>query len=255
VGRPRSGNRQGAFYADRALELDPNNADGHIALGVLCLLKERVQLAPGSADISNLAGFILALSVCPEEAIRLDGLGSGRWISGPELMLRVLGNAYPLSGQIEEAIAAFEAYNARSPGFGLADLVIAYHENGQSEKSKDAARRLLSARRDFTIAAWLKTQVRRDKARLDADVARFAPPGLLWAERSFSLQKMAHHVLGDERTLRDSRDWSPQIHETYPFTGGTASNRLATYRSRRRRHLCRCCDVRVDPARSCWLSA
>jgi hypothetical protein len=49
--------------------------------------------------------------------------------------------------------------------------VIAYHENGQSEKSKDAARRLLSARRDFTIAAWLKTQVRRDKARLEADVA------------------------------------------------------------------------------------
>ena len=31
---------------------------------------------------------------------------------------------------------------------------------------------------------------------------RFAPPGLLWAERSFSLQKLAHHVLGDERTLR-----------------------------------------------------
>ena len=69
-------------YADRALELDPNNADGHIALGVLCLLKERydeavshtrkaVQLAPGSADIANLAGFILALSGCPEEALVL----------------------------------------------------------------------------------------------------------------------------------------------------------------------------------------
>ena len=68
--------------------------------------------------------------------------------------------------------------NARSPGFGLADLVIAYHENGQSEKSKDAARRLLLARRDFTIAAWLKTQVRRDKARLEADVAALRTAGL-----------------------------------------------------------------------------
>ena len=57
----------------------------------------------------------------------------------PALYLGVLGNAYRLSGQIEEAIAAFEAYNARSPGFGLADLVIAYQENGQAEKSKDAA--------------------------------------------------------------------------------------------------------------------
>jgi adenylate cyclase len=176
-------------YADRALELDPNNADGHIALGVLCLLKERydeavshtrkaVQLAPGSADIANLAGFILALSGCPEEALVLAQKSIALSPNHPTLYLGVLGNAYRLSGQIEEAIAAFEAYNARSPGFGLADLVIAYHENGQPEKSKDAARRLQLARRDFTIAAWLKTQVRRDKARLEADVAALRTAGL-----------------------------------------------------------------------------
>src|SRR4249919_857738 len=176
-------------YADRALELDPNNADGHIALGVLCWLEERydeavshsrraVQLAPGSADIANLAGFILALSGRPEEALVLAQKSIALSPNHPTLYLGVLGNAYRLSGQIEEAIAAFEAYNARSPGFGLADLVIAYHENGQSEKSKDAARRLLSARRDFTIAAWLKTQVRRDKARLEADVAALRTAGL-----------------------------------------------------------------------------
>ena len=179
-------------YADRALELDPNNADGHIALGVLCLLKERydeavshtrkaVQLAPGSADIANLAGFILALSGCPEEALVLAQKSIALSPNHPTLYLGVLGNAYRLSGQIEEAIAAFEAYNARSPGFGLADLVIAYHENGQSEKSKDAARRLLLARRDFTIAAWLKTQVLRDKARLEADVAALRTAGLAMA--------------------------------------------------------------------------
>ena len=176
-------------YADRALELDPNNANGHIALGILCLLKERyyeavshtrkaVQLAPGSADIANLAGFILALSGCPEEALVLAQKSIALSPNHPTLYLGVLGNAYRLSGQIKEAIAAFEAYNARSPGFGLADLVIAYHENGQSEKSKDAARRLLLARRDFTIAAWLKTQVRRDKARLEADVAALRTAGL-----------------------------------------------------------------------------
>jgi adenylate cyclase len=194
-------------YADRALELDPNNADGHIALGVLCLLKERydeavahtrkaVQLAPGSADIANLAGFILALSGCPEEALVLAQKSIALSPNHPTLYLGVLGNAYRLSGQIEEAIAAFEAYNARSPGFGLADLVIAYQENGQPEKSKDAARRLLLARRDFTIAAWLKTQVRRDKARLEADVAALRTAGLAMGECSFSSQKLAHTVGG-----------------------------------------------------------
>ena len=37
-----------------------------------------------------------------------------------------LGNAYRLSGRTEQAIAAFKAYHARSPGFGLTDLVIIY---------------------------------------------------------------------------------------------------------------------------------
>ena len=54
----------------------------------------------------------------------------------PAVYLGILGNAYRLSGQIEEAIAAFEAYNARNPGFGLVDLVIAYQENGQPDKAK-----------------------------------------------------------------------------------------------------------------------
>jgi tetratricopeptide (TPR) repeat protein len=92
--------------------------------------------------------------------------------------LGTLGSAYRLSGHIDEAIAAFEAYNARHPGFGLTDLVIAYQENGQADKAKDAAKRLLSARRNFTIAAWLKTQFRRDKARLEADVAALRTAGL-----------------------------------------------------------------------------
>jgi hypothetical protein len=36
----------------------------------------------------------------------------------------------------------------------------------------------LEARRDFTVAAWLKTQFRRDKARLEADVAALRAAGL-----------------------------------------------------------------------------
>jgi adenylate cyclase len=89
----------------------------------------------------------------------------------PPVYLGVLGNAYRLSGRIEEAIAAFKAYDARNPGFGLTDLVIAYQQKGQPEEAKHAAKRLVAARRDFTIASWLKTQFRRDTARLEADVA------------------------------------------------------------------------------------
>jgi len=176
-------------YADRALQLDPNNADGHIALGLLFWLRgqydeaiynarKAVQLAPGSTDVAELASFILTPSGSPEEGLVLIQKATTLSPNHPPMYLGILGNAYRLSGQIDEAIAAFEAYNARSPGFGLVDLVIAYQENGQANKANDAAKRLLSARRDFTIAAWLKTQSRRDAGRLDADIAALRVAGL-----------------------------------------------------------------------------
>ena len=176
-------------YADRALQLDPNNAEGYIALGLLCWLREQydeavfnarkaVQLAPGSADVAELASFILTPSGYPEEGLVLLQKAITLSPNHPPMYLGSLGNAYRLSGQMDEAIAAFETYNARSPGFGLVDLVIAYQENGQADKAKDAAKRLLSARRDFTIAAWLKTQFRRDRALLEADVAALRAAGL-----------------------------------------------------------------------------
>jgi len=176
-------------YADRALQLDPNNADGHIALGLLFWLRgqydeaiynarKAVQLAPGSTDVAELASFILTPSGSPEEGLVLIQKATTLSPNHPPMYLGILGNAYRLSGQIDEAIAAFEAYNARSPGFGLVDLVIAYQENGQADKANDAAKRLLSARRDFTIAAWLKTQSRRDTGRLDADIAALRVAGL-----------------------------------------------------------------------------
>ena len=176
-------------YADRALQLDPNNADGYIALGLLCWLREQydeavfnarkaVQLAPGSADVAELASFILTPSGYPEEGLVLLQKAITLSPNHPPMYLGSLGNAYRLSGKIDEAIAAFETYNVRSPGFGLVDLVIVYQENGQADKAKDAAKRLLSARRDFTIAAWLKTQFRRDRGLLEADVAALRAAGL-----------------------------------------------------------------------------
>jgi adenylate cyclase len=175
--------------ADRALALDPSNADGHLVLGILDAwtehyddaashVRKAVQLAPGAADILNLASFILAPSGYPDEALVLAQKSIALNPNHPAVYFGILGNACRLSGRLEYAIAAFEAYNARSPGFGLADLVITYQENGQVDKAKDAAKRLLAARPDFTVAGWRKTQFGSDKARLDADVAALRMMGL-----------------------------------------------------------------------------
>jgi adenylate cyclase len=97
----------------------------------------------------------------------------------PAVYLGTLGNAYRLSGRTEQAIAAFKAYHARSPGFGLTYIVIAYQETGQSEQARRTAEHLLAARPNFTIAAWLKTQfIRRDAARVETDTAALRAAGL-----------------------------------------------------------------------------
>jgi adenylate cyclase len=97
----------------------------------------------------------------------------------PPYYLSYLGNAYRLLGKTEEAIAALKAYDARSPGFGLTDLVIAYQENGQPNEAKQTAKRLLALRPNFTIETWSKTQSRRDTDRVNADVAALLGAGLL----------------------------------------------------------------------------
>lgn len=176
-------------YADRALELEPGNADAHTTSSVLFLFQERfdeavrdarraVHLAPGSADTLEVASFVLTPSGFPEEALVQSKRAIALSPHHPAVYLGNLGNAYHMSGHIEEAITAFKAYDARSSGFGLVDLVVIYHQNGRPDDAKQTARRLLEARPDFTIASWRKTQFRRDQARLEADIASLAAAGL-----------------------------------------------------------------------------
>jgi adenylate cyclase len=176
-------------YADKALEIDPGNADAHVTSGILFWVQKRydeavadarraIQLAPGSADVADFASHILAQSSYPEEAIPLSKKAIALNPNHPPVYLGSLGQAYRLAGQTEEAIAAFKAFNARSPGFGLIDLVIIYQESGRADDAKQTAKLLLTARPNFAIASWLKTQLLRDTARLDADVAALRAAGL-----------------------------------------------------------------------------
>ena len=177
-------------YADRALGIDPDSADAYTASSLILLLQKRydeavadarkaVQLAPGSADAAELASFVLTPSGYPDEAVIESEKAIALNPNYPAVYLGTLGNAYRLSGRTEKAIAAFKAYHARSPGFGLTDIVIAYQETGQPEQARRTAEHLLAARPNFTIAAWLKTQfIRRDAARVETDTAALRAAGL-----------------------------------------------------------------------------
>ena len=177
-------------YAVRALELDPGDANANIASGLVALLDGRhddavasarraVQLAPGSADVTQFAGFMLTPSAYPEQGAALIERAMTLSPNYPAMYLGVLGDAYRQAGRLEEAIAAFKAFHARSEGFGLTDLVMAYQENGQPEEARETAVRLMAARPGFTIAAWRKSQaMRRDKARIESDAEALRASGL-----------------------------------------------------------------------------
>jgi adenylate cyclase len=112
-------------------------------------------------------------AVLAEKARSLSPLITG-------MLLGTIGHAYHYSGRYEEAIAAFQAYHARSPGFGLVDLVLIYIKTGRLEEAKEAAKALMAARPGFTIGAWAETQYfRRDKAVLAAEIAILKEAGLL----------------------------------------------------------------------------
>jgi adenylate cyclase len=177
-------------HADRALELDPGNAEACITSGFVLLLEGRhdeavtdvrkaVQMAPGAADVAQLAGFALIAAGHPQEAALLVEKAMTLAPNYPSVFLGTLGDAYRQSGRFDEAIGAFEAYHTRSPGFGLTDVVIAYQEKGQPEEAKRTTARLMAARPGFTIAGWRKTQfLRRDQFRVDADEAALRAAGL-----------------------------------------------------------------------------
>jgi adenylate cyclase len=183
-------NAKARAYANRALDLDPTNADAHIADGLILLLEGRhheavaaarkaVQLAPGSSYATEMAALILLPSGYPEEAVALCEKAMTLSPKYHAMLLGTLGDAYRQAGRTDDAIATFEAYHARNPGYGLTDVVIAYQQKGQPEEARKTAARLLAARPSFTISGWRKSQIiRKDKALVDADEAALRAAGL-----------------------------------------------------------------------------
>ncbi len=175
--------------AARALELEPENADGFITSSLVSLAEESfdaaaeqalraVDLAPGSADAASFACMVLGCSGHAAEAVSQGERAMELSPICPGFYYGQLGNAYRLAGRYADAIPMFRAYHEREPGFGLLDLVIVYRELGDVDEAKRCAADLMKSRPDFTIEAWTKTQFQTDQSRLDADIAALRAAGL-----------------------------------------------------------------------------
>ena len=77
----------------------------------------------------------------------------------PANYLGQLGNTYRLAGRSDDALKAFQAYHARSPGFGLVDIVMIQAQAGRIEEARSTAEELTAARPGFTVKSWLRHAV------------------------------------------------------------------------------------------------
>ncbi len=176
-------------YVERALAIDPENPDAHRAQAGILVIRSRfdeaagtvrkaVEFAPNLPDVLNFASYVLCC--CGRAA---EGVGFARKAMSlspnyPANYLGILGNALRLAGHGDEAIEAFLAYHALSPGFGLADVLMVQEQAGRLEEARETARELMAARPDFTVASWARMQFRSDAAQMAADMASLRTAGV-----------------------------------------------------------------------------
>ena len=176
-------------FTELALAVDPDHPDAHVTSGFVGMIegewpraihhvRKAVESAPGSANAAVMASFILACAGHPQEAVPLIERAMQLSPNYPANYLGHLGNAYRLTGRFEEAIAAFKAFDQRSAGFGLTDLVIAYRQTDRPDLARQTAERLLSLRPSFSVEGWRNTQFRSNQALLEAEMGALRAAGL-----------------------------------------------------------------------------
>lgn len=176
-------------YIARALAIDPENADAHRAASGVLLLKSRfdeataaarkaIKLGPSLPEVAMFGCFVLTCSGHAAEGIGHIKNAIAMNPNHSPSYLGVLGNAYRLTGRSEEAIAAFRGHHARSPGYGLADIIMIQEQAGHIEEARETATQLIAARPAFTVSSWLKTQFRVDAEQMAADTASLRAAGI-----------------------------------------------------------------------------
>jgi adenylate cyclase len=176
-------------YVDRALAIDPQNPDAHRARAGTLMIRSRfdeaivavrqaVACGPNLPDVLDFASYVLAGSGRAAEGIPLVQKAMSLSPTYPANYLGSLGNVLRLAGRGEEAIEAFRAYHAASPGFGLVDIAMIEAQAGRLDAARETARQLMAARPHFTISGWARTQYRSDSEQMAADLASLRAAGI-----------------------------------------------------------------------------
>jgi tetratricopeptide (TPR) repeat protein len=137
---------QAIAEAERAVALDPNDADGYARLG----------------SVLNFAGR-------PEEAIGVIEKAMRLNPHYPPLYVFILGHSYHLMGRYEEAIAAYKKALTRNPDFLPVhiNLAVVYSGLGREKEARAEAAEILRISPNFSLEVYRQRLPYKDPAVLE----------------------------------------------------------------------------------------
>jgi adenylate cyclase len=166
-----------AELAQKALALDDSLDPPHSLLGNIYLLKRQyekaiaeeeraVALNPNGADAHAHLGMTLNYVGRPEEAIALLKKAIRLNPIPPNWYLFTLGDGYRMTGQYEDAVAAYKRVLHRNPDDMRAHIGLAatYSLSGQEEEARAAAAEVLRLDPKFSVEYIVKTLPYKNQA-------------------------------------------------------------------------------------------
>ena len=182
---------QAFALAQKAIALDDSLSTAHSVLGFVYAAKKQyersitegeraITLAPSDAEGYAQLGIILNFAGRPEETIRLVEKAIRLNPRYPAQYLGILGQAYTLTRQYEEAIPLLKRSISRNPNL-LASyffLAVSYSESSQEEEARVAAAEILRISPNFSLEGYQQRVHYKDPAVLERFVTALRKAGL-----------------------------------------------------------------------------
>jgi adenylate cyclase len=188
---PKESLERAIELVQKSIALDNGYAYGYAWLGYFYLQKREYDkaiveieralvLSPSSGDVHLMLADALTRSARPEEAVQFAKRAIRLNPFCPSTYFTVLGHAYWLAGQFEEAVSTYKNALQRSPDNFLAHvgLTALYSQMGRKKEARAEAAELLRLNPKFSVDKHLKEAIYKDERQRENFINALRKAGL-----------------------------------------------------------------------------